>query len=117
MLTKLKTEDIQLSSMEVVLLHGKLSERVVNIGIIICTSRQDIQSLVKFQAVILVKLACVYSTACLDVDSSHWTTGWSLQLGTRVWQLLKIPLKKIWQIGYSATDGVAACLFIYVRHS
>lgn len=36
--------------------------RVVNVGII-CTSRQDIQSLVKFQAVILVKLPCVYSTA------------------------------------------------------
>lgn len=84
--------DIQLSSM-VVSHHGKISERVVNVGII-CTYRQDIQSPVKFQAVILVKLACVYSTACLNVDGSHWTTGPSLQLGSRVWQLLMMPLRK-----------------------
>lgn len=55
-------------------LHGKISVRAVNVGII-CTSRQDIQSLVKFQAVILVKLPCVYSTVCLNIHGSHWTTG------------------------------------------
>lgn len=60
--------------MEAFSLHGKVSVRVVNVGII-RTSRQDIQSLVKFQAVILVKLSCVYSTACLDIDGSHWATG------------------------------------------
>lgn len=57
-----------------ILLHGKMSVRLVNIGII-WTSRQDIQSLVKFQAVILVKLVCVYSTACPNIGDSHWATG------------------------------------------
>lgn len=55
-------------------LHEKISVRAVNVGIT-CTSRQDIQSLVKFQAVILVKLPCVYSTACPNIAGSHWTPG------------------------------------------
>lgn len=62
--------------MEAFSLHGKVSVRVVPTFVgIIRTSRQDIQSLVKFQAVILVKLSCVYSTACLNIDGSHWATG------------------------------------------
>lgn len=88
---------------------------VVNMGII-HTSKQDIQNFVKFQAVIPVKLACVYSTACLNIHSSHWTTYPSLQLESRVWQLLMMPGRKevADRLLFHRRHGL---LFIhYVRH-
>lgn len=75
---KIALRDRHSRPLKVVSLHGKTLS-VANVGIY--TSSQDIQRLVKFQAVILVKLAYVYSTACLTIQSPHRASGLSLQLG------------------------------------
>lgn len=76
--------------------------------------RQDIQSLVKLQAVILVKLPCVYSTACFTVDSP---IGLSSQLRFRVWQILMMPLRKEMANRLLFHRSHNLLFVYYVRHS